>query len=104
VTNVPATQNITFIAASARKSVVAVSRHAVIWPNRAIGHSECAVAERRNCVLGFGEVDAADIAFVEHHTLGSQSAQVVVTETMTDVFAFDPDCFGVVRAVSRAAV
>jgi hypothetical protein len=55
-------------------------------------------------VLGFGEVDAAEIAFVEHHTLGSQSAQVVVTETMTDVFAFDPDCFGVVHAVSRAAV
>jgi hypothetical protein len=52
----------------------------------------------------FGEVDVAEIALVEHHTLGSQSAQVVVTETMTDVFAFDPDCFGVVRAVSRAAV
>jgi hypothetical protein len=47
---------------------------------------------------------AAEIAFVEHHTLGSQPAQVVVTETMTDVFAFDPDCFGVVHAVSRAAV
>jgi hypothetical protein len=39
-------------------------------------------------MLGFGEVDAAEIAFVEHHTLGSQSAQVVVTETMTGVFAF----------------
>jgi hypothetical protein len=65
---------------------------------------ECAVAKRRTCVLGFGEVDAAEIAFVEHHTLGSQSAQVVVTETMTDVFAFDPDCFGVIHAVSRAAV
>jgi hypothetical protein len=37
---VPGTQNITFIAAYARKSVVAVSRHAVIWSNRAIGHSQ----------------------------------------------------------------
>jgi hypothetical protein len=44
------------------------------------------------------------VAAVELHTLGSQSAQVVVTETMTDVFAFGPDCFGVVHAVSRAAV
>jgi hypothetical protein len=65
---------------------------------------ECGVAERRTCVLGFGEVDAAEIAFAEHHTLGSPSAQVVVTETTTDVFAFDSDRFGVVHAVSRAAV
>jgi hypothetical protein len=28
----------------------------------------------------------------------------VGAETTTDVFAFDPDCFGVVHAVSRAAV
>lgn len=69
-----------------------------------IARSNVQLRNAETSALGFGEVDAAEIAFVEYHTLGSQSAQVVVTETMTDVFAFDPDCFGVVHAVSRAAV
>ena len=54
-------------------------------------------------MFGFREVDAAEVAFGEYHTVGAQSAQVIVTEVVTVELALGPKCFVFGHAVSRAA-
>ena len=46
--------------------------------------TELAVAERGAVVLGFGQIDAAEIALGEHDALGADPAQIVVTEVVAD--------------------
>ena len=55
-------------------------------------------------MLGFGQVDAAEVAFGEHDALGAQSAQVVVAEVVAVEFLFGPDCFVVPRGQPRSDV
>ena len=54
-------------------------------------------------MLGFGHVDAAEVALGEHDTLGAQSTQIVVTEVVAVEFPLGPDRFVFAHAVSRAA-
>jgi hypothetical protein len=75
-------------------------------PERAVPQrrtSKRAIAEGRADVLGFGHVDAAEVAFGEHDALGAKSAQIIVAEIVAVEFPFGPDCFVVAHAVSRAA-
>ena len=44
-------------------------------------------------MLGFGHVDAAEVAFGEHDALGAQPAQILVAEVVAVEFPFGPDCF-----------
>ena len=41
-------------------------------------------------MLRLGEIDAAEIAFGEYHSLGAQPAEVVVAEVTADEFAIRP--------------
>ena len=53
-------------------------------PKRAVPQrspSKRAVAERRADMLGFGQIDAAEVAFGEHDALGAQPAQIVVARS-----------------------
>ena len=43
--------------------------------------SKRAIAERRADVLGFGHVDAAEVAFGEHDALGAKASQIVVARS-----------------------
>jgi len=53
-------------------------------------------------MLGFGHVDAAEVAFGEDDALGSEASQIVVGEVVAVVFPLDPDLFVSVHVLSRA--
>lgn len=54
-------------------------------------------------MLGFGQIDTAEIAFGEDRAFCSQAAQVVVAKVLTLEFPLNPDCFVVAHgsAVQR---
>ena len=52
-----------------------------------------AIAKRRADMLGFGQVDAAEVAFGENDTLGAKLTQIVVAEVVAVEFPLDPDRF-----------
>jgi len=54
-------------------------------------------------MLGFGKVDAAEVAFGEHDALGTKATQIVVAEVVAIEFPLSPDRFVFAHAVSRAA-
>jgi len=51
-------------------------------------------------VLGLGQIDAAEVAFVEHRPFGAQPAEVLVAEIVAHPPLVDPDLVG--HRVSRA--
>ena len=53
-------------------------------------------------MLGFGQIDAAEIALGEHDAFGAHPAQIVVTEVVVVEFPLGPDGFVFAHAVSRA--
>ena len=54
-------------------------------------------------MLGFGKVDAAEVAFGEHDALGAKAPQILVTEIVAVEFPFGPDRLAFGHALSRAA-
>jgi hypothetical protein len=54
-------------------------------------------------MLGFGKVDAAEVAFGEHDALSTKATQIVVAEVVAVEFPLGPEGLVLAHAVSRAA-
>ena len=54
-------------------------------------------------MLGFRQVDAAEVTFGEYDTLSVEASEIVIAKVVPVEFPFDPDCFVIAHAVSRAA-